>query len=247
MTDLRKKYEALKKSGIRTTRRQNNLPESAILLKRELVGDYQIGKFNIADFKKLFPLYLPFFPSVINDAEEMLFLDLETTSLSLGAGNIPFLIGLGKFGGGKFVVIQYLITSPPQEYDVLLELIELWKKVKVVITFNGKTFDIPLLTNRCILYRIKDFEAKKQYDLYQLVRSLVRPANLHNVEKEFLGLERDSGLEGREIPALYFNYLQSGDIKILKPVIDRNFQDIVSLPAILYRWVELKNPLFFSH
>ncbi len=244
MDDIRKKYERLR--GKRGNPRSSGvLPDNPILFRRKLGGDYRVGSFRIRDFDLLFPLYLPFFPSVIENSGEMLFLDLETTSLSMGAGNLPFLIGTGRFEEGGFVVRQFLVSSPSLEFDVLKEVVELWRSATVVVTFNGKTFDIPLLTNRVTLYNIQNFDTKKQYDLYQLVRKLIKPANLHNVEEKLLGISRESDLEGSEIPSLYFQYVQSGNLEVLKPVMERNLQDIVSLPAILYRWIEEKNPLFF--
>lgn len=200
----------------------------------------------MGDFEKFFPLYLPFFPSVIESPEEMLFLDLETTSLSMGAGNFPFLTGIGWFEGSLFIVSQYLITSPPQEVEVLKILLDHWNRSRVIVTYNGKTFDVPLLKGRFSIYRLGEPDEKKHYDLYQLVRGMVKPATLHNAERVLLGIERNEEFEGSDIPSIYFSYINTGDLEVLKPVLERNLQDILSLPALLFKWVEKKNPLFFN-
>ncbi len=244
--DLKDKLNKLKGKRSTPSRVRPSASDTPPLFQRKVDGDHKIGDFILKEFKKLFPLYLPFFPSVLSSPEQMLFLDLETTSLSTGTGNMPFLVGTGFFEGEKFNVLQYLVPSPPLEMDVLVELLKLWKKKDVVITYNGKTFDIPLLKNRMVIYRLEGFEEKKHYDLYQLVKKMVKPANLHNVEREMLKLERPPGVEGGDIPRLYFEFLERGEIEILREVLERNLQDILSLPAILYRWVEKKNPLFFN-
>lgn len=178
-------------------------------------------------------------PDVPFDPRRALFLDTETTGLG-GAGTVAFLVGAGFVQGERFVVRQLLMRDYPQERSLLTLLAELMADYDWVVSFNGKSFDMPLLRGRFTLQRMD--EAWR--DLCQL--DLLHPArrtwklrldrcNLQRLEQELLGLIRTDDLPGAEVPRRFFDYLKVGDMGLLEDVLRHNLQDIRTLALLLTR------------
>ena len=177
------------------------------------------------------------------------FLDTETSGLAGGTGTYAFLIGLGFFTENSFKVIQFFMRDPSSEPALLASLQEWLLQFEAVVTFNGKSFDIPLLKTRCLLNTIViPFENIDHIDLLHLARRLWRnrleSRALGDLEKEIMGFFRDQDeVPGFLIPQYYFDYLRTGDARLIAGVLNHNVYDIVSL-AVLFNFVAniLENP-----
>ena len=178
------------------------------------------------------------------------FLDCETTGLVGGTGTFPFLIGLGWWKDDVFHLFQLFLSDPSRELAFLTGLDELLSPFHIVVTFNGKSFDIPLLRTRQILNSIGDlFSDWDHLDLLHLSRRIWRdrlPSRaLADLEKEILKLEREEqDIPGWMIPEMYLDYLRSHDPEPLKGIFYHNQMDILSLAALFLKTAKmLENPL----
>ncbi len=171
--------------------------------------------------------------------EEMLFMDTETTGLSSGAGTVAFLVGLGFFENGRFVVEQYLMRDYPEERYLLSAVADRMRRYPFLCTFNGKTFDVPLLRSRMTLNRIAtDCLDSLHGDLLPPARRIWKlrlgRCKLSTLESALLGVDRVDDLPGSEVPTAYFRYLKLHDFFPLERIMEHNRQDIVSLAQLLF-------------
>jgi uncharacterized protein len=173
------------------------------------------------------------------DLSRMLILDTETTGLAGGAGTVPFLIGLGLFDGGVLKVEQLFLRNFGAEAPLLHHLAERIAGASLLVTYNGKAFDWPLLRARFILNRVPLPAAPPHLDLLHCARRLWKgrlpSVRLTEVEAALLGMTREDDVPGAEIPALYLRYLRGGDPRALAPVLTHNENDVVALAALLWR------------
>ena len=174
------------------------------------------------------------------DPARALFLDTETTGLSGGAGTVAFLVGLGRIEGKELVVRQFLMPNYASEPQLLLRVNEFAEGCDTVVTFNGKSFDVPLLQSRHIMCRMDcPIASMKHLDLIHPARRVwklrLKDCSLSNLEEKILSLHREHDLPGSEVPERYFSFLKTGDASLLTDVIDHNRQDIVSLTTLLVR------------
>lgn len=167
------------------------------------------------------------------------YFDTETTGLSTGAGTMVFLAGLGHVSGERLVVRQLLLPDYPHE-TALLRLVasELGQRTRMV-TYNGRGFDLPLLSTRLTLNGLFGELASlpsRHDDLLPVARRLFRRplggARLADVEAGVLGVRRASDCPSSEVPARYFGYLRGGTPGLLAEVLDHNLQDIASLALL---------------
>jgi len=169
---------------------------------------------------------------------EYLFLDTETSGLSGGTGTYAFMIGLGFRTQAGFRLMQLFMRDPSQEAALLASLSRILAPFKVVVTFNGRGFDIPLLKTRHIINGIpQPFDNLLHIDLLPVARKLWRnrlPSRaLKSLEVEILGVPRTSDeVPGYLIPEMYFEYLRSGDARQMSGVFYHNGMDILSLAAL---------------
>ena len=175
----------------------------------------------------------------------LVFLDTETTGLSGGSGTFAFLVGIGRFLQNGFFLQQFIIKEPQEESAMLLHLGGLLDGEDVFVTFNGKSFDIPLLNTRLILNKLPfNFRSYLHLDLLHLSRRLwknkLESCALKDLEREILLLERsEEEIPGWMIPETYFDYLRTGDSSKLANVMYHNAQDIVSLAALFIHISEI--------
>lgn len=166
------------------------------------------------------------------------FLDTETSGLAGGTGTYAFLIGLGFFTEQSFKVVQFFMRDPASEPALLASLEEWLAPFQAIVTFNGKSFDIPLLRTRFLINAsTAPFETYDHIDLLHLARRLWRnrleSRALGDLEKEIMGFIRDQDeVPGYLIPQFYFDYLRTGDARPLAGVFYHNAFDIVSLAAL---------------
>ena len=183
------------------------------------------------------------FPAKVSP-EDVLFLDTETTGLSGGVGTIAFQIGLGYFSRVGFVVEQYLMHDYPQEPEMLRQLAARMQRFPIICTFNGKTFDVPLLRNRFIMNRMSDdcipaTHADVLYPARRLWKLRLGQCTLGNLENQLLGVEREDDLPGAMVPQAYFQYLKDRDFSQMEKVLEHNRQDIVSLAQLYFELCRL--------
>lgn len=173
------------------------------------------------------------------DLEKILFLDTETSGLAGGTGTYAFMIGLGFFEHSNFHVVQLFMRDPSEEPATLL-LFQNWlESFDCLVTFNGKSFDVPLLRTRFSMNLLPDTLANlPQVDLLHLARKIwknrLASRALADLEIELLGVQRaEDEVPGYLIPQLYFDYLRSADARPLAGVFYHNAMDIVSMAALL--------------
>lgn len=175
--------------------------------------------------------------------ERVLYLDTETTGLSGGTGTYAWLVGIGHFIDGGFRLRQYFQTDFGQERALLRALSDYLVHFDAIVTFNGKTFDLPLLETRFTINGISK-RAQPQTDVRRLPHlDLLHPARriykdrfsscrLGELEQQVLGLVRHEDVPGWEIPALYFRYVRNRRFRAVLPVFEHNALDILSLVTL---------------
>ena len=170
------------------------------------------------------------------DLSGALFLDTETTGLG-GTGSVAFLVGLAAFDSrGQLVLEQLLLRAPEDEAALLEYLVGRLNQASLLITYNGKTFDMPLLGCRFVMHRIRAPRAIPHLDLLHVARRLHKErlgqCRLISLESGVLGFERQEDIPGGEIPPLYGHYLRTGDSAALWPVVEHNALDVMSMAAL---------------
>lgn len=179
-------------------------------------------------------------PEKTSRIDQLIFLDTETTGLAGGAGTFAFLVGLGIWNPEGFRLVQLFMRSPAEEPAMLAVLSRIVNPFTTVVTFNGKSFDIPLLNSRHLINSmITPFTDMAHLDLLPLARRLWRnrlPSRaLGDLERDILGVARTGEeIPGWMVPQMYVEYLQSGDARPMKGVLYHNAMDILSLAALLH-------------
>jgi hypothetical protein len=171
------------------------------------------------------------------DPSRLLFLDTETTGLSGGAGTLPFLLGLAWFDEGNFKLSQLLLREPGLEAPMLHFLAERLAWADAIVTYNGKTFDWPLLRGRFVLNRVASPKEPRHLDLLHPCRRVFKrrlpSRRLVAVEAEVMGFVRVGDIDGALIAERYFEYLRGGDPTSLAIIVEHNQNDIIALAALL--------------
>ena len=172
--------------------------------------------------------------------EECIFLDTETTGLSRGVGTVAFEVGVGEIMGSQMKITQMWMRDYDEEEDMLLRLNDLFGGKKAIVSFNGKSYDVPLLLSRFTLNRIHVFwRDLPQIDLLYPARRLyklrLKQCNLGHLEELVLGLHRQDDIPGSEIPALWAEYLKTRQEDMLLRVFDHNLQDVHSMAYLLQK------------
>ena len=176
--------------------------------------------------------------------EDICFLDTETTGLSHGAGTVAFLVGVGWFDENGFTVRQYLMRDYDEEIFLLSHVAKEINRSKVLCTFNGATFDLPLLDVRFTMQRMRNACLPRPHvDLLPISRRVwklrLKKCNLTSLEEAVLGMERQDDLPGALVPERYFSFLKTRDFSLLTDILDHNAQDIISLAHILDKLIRL--------
>lgn len=176
-------------------------------------------------------------PHASQALDRMLFVDLETTGLAGGAGTYAFLVGCGWFDGPTFRVRQFFLSAFGAERVLLDAVTELAGSAGTVVTYNGKSFDLPLIETRYLLHRMTTpFAGMPHVDMLHSARRLWRDeqegCRLMELEAALFGHEREGDVPGFEIPARYFNFVRSGDARPLEPVLEHNRLDLLSLALV---------------
>jgi uncharacterized protein YprB with RNaseH-like and TPR domain len=176
--------------------------------------------------------------------EDGLFIDTETTGLSGGTGTFPFLIGLGWFENRSFVSCQLFSRDFSEEPAMLDYLKKIASGHRFLVSFNGKAYDLNLLTTRFILNRFQDiFSGMPHIDLLHPSRRIYSPrlenAKLATLEANVLGVKRENDIPGQEIPQRYFDWLRRRDGRLIEDIFRHNRIDIVSMASLLKHLTDL--------
>ena len=181
-----------------------------------------------------------------------LFLDLETTGLSGGAGTHAFLVGCAWFEpDGAFVTRQFMLTRFADERRLLFAAAAEFERAGAIVSFNGKSFDAPVLETRYLFHRLPwPCGELPHIDLLHPARRFWRPERVEGrddesgcslcaLERQVLGARRTGDVPGFEIPRRYFQFIRSGDARPLAPVLEHNRLDLLSLAALTARLLHL--------
>ncbi|WP_051670510.1 ribonuclease H-like domain-containing protein [Bryobacter aggregatus] len=167
-------------------------------------------------------------------AKPWVYLDTETTGLAGGAGTMAFLIGAASVEEDGFVMRQWFIREHGEEASALSSLAEYLTRFDTLVSYNGRSYDQPLLETRYTLSRQRTpFSRMEHLDLLYGARRLWKlryeSCRLVELERQVLGHERVGDVPGELIPQLYFEYLRTRRAGKLKPVLEHNALDILSL------------------
>lgn len=217
--------------------RVDNAFGSFLVRSRHYQAQHFHGMYQLHEWSETAQYLNAFYPEVNADAKQFLFLDLETTGLGSGTGNIPFMIGLAYWTSSELVVQQALIRHPAEERAMLAYLHELCKNYTHLVSYNGKSFDWPLMHSRYVLNGMRETIWQPLHiDLLHPSRSLWRntleSCKLSHIEEMRLGITRVDDVPGSEAPRLYFEFLASGDPEFLTGVYEHNELDMLSLVTL---------------
>ncbi len=168
-----------------------------------------------------------------------LYLDTETTGLAGGTGTVPFLIGLAWFdeAANAFVLEQLLLRRLGEEAPMLALLAERIRAASMIVTYNGKAFDMPLLRTRYVMNRLEAPIEPPHLDLVHVARRIhgarLERRTLVAIEHEVLGRVRVNDVPGGEVVSRYAHFLRTGDDEALLGVVEHNAADVLSMVALV--------------
>lgn len=175
----------------------------------------------------------------LTDKENFKFMDIET----LGLSNVPLiLIGVAEIKKDKIITSQYFLRRIYEEPAAIEAYLSHLDEDSVHVTFNGKSFDVPFIRNRCLYNRVRLDYRLPHLDLMYFAKNLwsdnLPNCRLQTIEKELFGIERQGDVPGQFIPGYYNTYISQDNIGPIVPIIEHNRQDIVSLAYFLEKMYE---------
>jgi uncharacterized protein len=204
------------------------------------VGTVGLGSALTADEATLSLLSLT--PALANcDIGRALYLDTETSGLGSGTANVPFLVGLAwceqDARGSRAVVEQLFLRDRDDERPLLEWLRRRLQAASMVVTYNGKSFDMPVLRARYVMNALEPPPERDHLDLLHLARRVHRhrtwSKSLGVLEREVLRFRRGPDIAGEEVAERYRHFMRSGDEQGLQAVVDHNEHDVLSLLALV--------------
>jgi len=185
--------------------------------------------------------------------QKLCFLDLETTGLTGGAGTQVFLVGCAIVEDGGLRIRQFLLPGFEHERTLLSTVADWMAGQGALVTFNGRTFDVPLIETRYLLHRLSfPFADTPHLDMLHPARRLwkQRPSiagppldddscRLSVLERHLAGYHRIGDVPGFEIPSRYFRFVRDGDARPLQAVLEHNRIDLISLALVTAHAVKL--------
>jgi uncharacterized protein len=173
-----------------------------------------------------------------SDPRRALYFDTETTGLGGGAGVLAFLIGLAWFDDElRLHAEQLLLRSPAEELPLLEVVAERIEQADLLVSYNGKAFDLPLLNGRMVMNHRPKLPERAHLDLLHIARRLHKSrlgaCRLISLESDVLGFVRGPDIDGIDIAPRYSHFLRSGDDSVLEQVVEHNSWDVVSMAALV--------------
>jgi len=195
-------------------------------------------------------------------ARRVVFFDTETTGLSGGAGTVAFLAGCGWFEDDTFRVRQFFLAGPAGERALLEALSRIFDEASLLVTYNGRTFDVPLMETRWAFHRSSAAtDELAHFDMLPGARRLwgrperrtsvspfsgdeERSCSLSALERSVLGFHRLHDVPGMEIPTRYFHFIRTGNAAAIAGVLEHNRHDLLSLAAVTSHafWLAREGP-----
>jgi uncharacterized protein YprB with RNaseH-like and TPR domain len=174
----------------------------------------------------------------VTDPRRALYFDTETTGLGGGAGVLAFLIGLAWFDDQlRLHSEQLLLRSPAEELPLLEAFAERLAACDLLVSYNGKAFDLPLLNGRMVMNRRPKLPERAHLDLLHIARRLHKrrlgPCRLISLESDVLGFVRGPDIAGSDIAPRYAHFLRSGDESVLEQVVEHNAWDVATMAALV--------------
>jgi uncharacterized protein YprB with RNaseH-like and TPR domain len=235
-----------------------------LVVDRSYVPGYRHGSMVLADGLPPSDGVWPRLSLLANASckDRLLFVDLETTGIAGGAGTYAFLVGCAWFAGGSFRIRQFFLSSFTAERALLGAVSDLAASAGTVVSYNGKSFDLPLIETRFALHRLEaPFGNVPHIDMLHPARRMWRVADtsgrhvandlgdirqdvpstcrLSTLEQHLCGYVREGDVAGFEIPARYFRYVHAGDPRPLVAVLEHNRLDLLSLALVTARAAQL--------
>lgn len=178
-------------------------------------------------------------------ASRLVLFDTETTGLSGGTGTRAFMVGLARFEADGLAITQFTTATMAAEASMLRAVLGALGEDAVLVSYNGKSYDRPLLGTRLRLARLADPLSRLPHlDLLHATRRRLRgtlpDCRLSTVERRWLGIVRDDDLPGSEAPAAWLHYLRGGSAAPLRRVGEHNAQDLASLAALLLKHLDAR-------
>lgn len=251
--DLSKKlsyYQPQKTINQKTDSLQREMPPSLLALKEHYNGEILFDHAPILKIQKKHS-----YPDFTNDnihlnlvskneftnpikRDKCVFFDLETTGLVGGTGTFAFLIGFAYWENDTLITDQYFLPDFGREYELFNHLQEWLERFEYLVSYNGKSYDVPLLSTRFILNRLQPkFKQRKHIDLIHMCRRVWKESlsscDLKSIERLLLNVHRTGDIPGALIPQAYFNFIHTGVIHDVLRIIEHNLRDIVSLTLFL--------------
>ncbi len=234
---------------------------AVIVVDREYRADMLHGRTPIGEMTSVIngggdalALMAEAWPSAKGIGGRVLFIDLETTGLFGGAGTQAFLVGCAAIDGDAIRVRQFLMPGFEHERAVLAELQAWATHHGALCSYNGRTFDVPLIETRFMFHRLPcPLDGVPHLDMLHAARRLWRQrplttgtpdpdessCSLSVLEKHIAGLHRVGDVPGYEIPSRFFRFVRDGDARPLEAVLEHNRLDLISLAAVLARAITL--------
>jgi uncharacterized protein YprB with RNaseH-like and TPR domain len=235
-----------------------------LVIDRKYSPGYRHGRMAVADGLPPPDGMWPFLPLLAGTScsGRPIFVDLETTGLAGGAGSYAFVVGCGWFEpSAVFLTRQFFLSSFAGERGLLEGVAEATDGAGTLVTFNGKSFDMPLMETRFLLHRMETpFAGMPHVDMVHPARRLWRGADdgdevrtaerslmnrrmtdcrLSTLEGALCGHWREGDVDGCEIPSRYFHYVRSGDARALHSVMEHNRLDLLALALVTARASQL--------
>ena len=165
---------------------------------------------------------------------DVAFIDIET----LGLSSMPvFLVGLLRWRAGECSLIQVLARDYPEEAPLLAEAVAALQGAEALFSYNGASFDLPLLEERAIYHAVDWWLDAEHIDLLKPARRRFRgrfpDCKLQTLETHLCGRRREDDIPGAEIPRRYHDFVRTGDARLLETVIRHNQLDLVTLAELV--------------
>ena len=168
------------------------------------------------------------------DFARALYLDTETTGLSGGTGTVAFLVGLATWDEAGLFVEQLLVRNLGEEAPMLAHVRARVEASSALVTYNGKSFDMPLLRTRFAMARIAAPPDRPHLDLLHVARRVHgRKSRLTALEERVLGYVREDDVPSGEVSGRYLHFLRTGNESALRGVVEHNAQDVISMAALV--------------
>lgn len=210
------------------------LDEGVVRVETWLPLDHRHGRVELAS---LLEAPLEVLAGSRPQPEDLLFIDSETTGLAGGTGTLPFLLGLARVEHGRLRLHQYFLTGFRGEHSLLEHAREWLQAGQHLVSYNGKSFDLPLLLTRHRLRRLAwPLAAKPHLDLLHPTRAAFArrwpDCRLQTAEAELLGLRRADDLPGWMVPQVWSEFVRSGVLGEVPRILEHNRLDVISLAAL---------------